>query len=208
MNDLLQVPHSGDLQLRDWDNLAWQNAPVAILDHLCSGELAPPSRRCDARLLWTNSALLVRFDCRQDEPVVATEKPDLSCKTLDLFNRDVVEIFIAPQDLLTRRYYEFEAAPNGEWLDLMLHRDSENEPYQPDWNWISGMTTAARSDDKNTIIVMRIPWRSIGRMPRKGEEWRANLFRCAGAPQSYLSWQVTNAPGFHVPERFGRLRFV
>jgi len=41
--------------------------------------------------------------------------------------------------------------------------------------------------------------------------WRANLYRVEGnlEPRRYLAWQATHTsePQFHVPERFGRLRF-
>ena len=54
----------------------------------------------------------------QYDPLVMSDDPNLASKTLGLWDRDVVEIFIAPDVNEPRRYYEFEAAPNGEWVDL------------------------------------------------------------------------------------------
>ena len=42
--------------------------------------------------------------------------------------------------------------------------------------------------------------------------WRVNFYRVEGQqePRFYSAWQPTNTPhpNFHVPEAFGRLRFV
>ncbi|MCA1614048.1 MAG: hypothetical protein LC800_07840, partial [Acidobacteria bacterium] len=61
-------------------------------------------------------------------------------------------------------------------------------------------------------VAMRIPWEGLGRRPESGARWRANLFRCvgAGATRGYLAWRPTYAPepNFHLPERFGWLRFM
>ena len=40
---------------------------------------------------------------------------------MGLWDRDVCEIFIAPDEHVIERYFEFEAAPTGEWLDVAIH---------------------------------------------------------------------------------------
>jgi hypothetical protein len=62
-------------------------------------------------------------------------------------------------------------------------------------------------------MTMRVPWSALGvASPRKGANWRANLYRCvgAGATRGYLAWQptLTPEPSFHVPAKFGWLRFA
>jgi hypothetical protein len=73
------------------------------------------------------------------------------------------------------------------------------------------MTAAARVRGERVNISMRIPWKPLGRTPRAGERWRANLFRCVGAgdARGYVAWQPTHTPepSFHVPEKFGWIRF-
>ena len=81
-----------------------------------------------------------------------------------------------------------------------------------DWHYRSGMTAAARVRDAEVTLAMRVPFAAISRTPpARGEVWRANLYRCVGAGRPrYLAWLPTHAPepNFHVPEKFGRLRFV
>lgn len=189
---------------------AWGKArPVQIM-HYWSGQLAPPERHAEVQALWTEKALFVRFVCQQQEPLVISAKPQTAQKTKDLFQRDVCEIFIAPDADEPERYFEFEAAPTGEWLDLAIHQTPEKR--ETDWTYSSGMTVDTRVEDESVTIAIRIPFEAFGRMPHKGERWRANLFRCVGAGESrgYLAWQPTKTklPNFHVPEAFGWLSFV
>lgn len=187
----------------------WMKAGPVRLTRYWSGTEAPPSRHAEARMLWSDRALLVRFVCRQAEPLVVGSHPELTRKTQGLWDRDVCELFIAPGSAVPRRYLEFEAAPTGEWLDLAI-RYEEGER-RTDWNFNSGMTTAARIDEGSITIAFSIPWTAFEREPRSTERWRANLFRCVGRDpdRGYLAWQPTRTPqpNFHIPEAFGWLHF-
>ena len=200
---------AGNLAFSDLDHAAWSRAAVAQLTNYWSGDVAPPERQAEARLLWTPDALAVRFVCAQNEPLQINETPDLSRKTMQLWDQDVCEIFVAPDS--PERYFEFEAAPTGEWLDVEINWERGGR--KPHWEYASGMKTAARVEEKRVTILLWLPWAAFGRAPRPGEEWRANLFRCVGplgAQRGYLAWQPTRAPqpNFHVPQAFGSLRFV
>ena len=199
-----------DLRAGDLEDAAWDDARPARIARLWSGEDAPPARHAEARLLWTAAALHVRFDCRQGEPLVVHPSPRLDEKTLGLWDRDVCELFVAPGPAAPRRYFEFEVAPTGEWLDLAL--EMTNEGRATDWHYRSGMTAAARVRDGEVTLAMRVPFAALdSATPARDDVWRANLYRCVGAGRSrYLAWLPTHAPepNFHVPEKFGRLRFV
>jgi hypothetical protein len=73
------------------------------------------------------------------------------------------------------------------------------------------MTVAARLEGTQLRVGIRIPWSDSIPKPRKGEVWRANVFRCVGpeAPDRYLAWRPTRTPepNYHVPEAFGMLGF-
>jgi hypothetical protein len=73
------------------------------------------------------------------------------------------------------------------------------------------MKAAARVRKDEVTFVMSIPWEALGRTPRAGARWRANLFRCVGtdAVYRYLAWRPTRTeePNFHVPQSFGWLVF-
>lgn len=198
-----------ELATDSFEHEAWNRARPAHIARYWSGEAAPEERRAEARILWNAKALFVRFVCRQKEPPVVASQTNLREKTIGLWDRDVCEIFIAPDALAPERYFEFEAAPTGEWLDLAIHWRLQGR--ETDWRYRSGMQTAARVDEDSVTISMRLPFKSLGRTPRAGERWRANLFRCVGTDPSYryLAWQPTHTeqPNFHVPERFGWLAF-
>jgi alpha-galactosidase len=196
---------SADIAAADLDHSAWETAAAVHITQYWSGERAPEWRHTEARLLWSEAALSVRFVCRQGEPLVISATPQTATKTLGLWERDVCELFIAPDANAPERYFEFEAAPTGEWLDLAIEQLSDAR--RTDWEFQSGMTAAARISTKQVTIAMHIPWKSLGRQPRAGERWRANLFRCVGTgtERGYLAWQptLTARPNFHVPRAFG-----
>lgn len=198
---------STDIAATDLDHEAWLSARAVHLTRYWSGEEAPPHRRAEARLLWSETALIVRFICRQSEPLIVNPTPQTVTKTLGLWERDVCEIFIAPDASRPEHYFEFEAAPTGEWLDLGIHQMPEVR--ETDWGFQSGMSAAARVLTNEIMIAMRIPWDALGRAPVRGERWRTNLFRCVGASEGrgYLAWRPTRTarPNFHVPQAFGWL---
>lgn len=200
---------ASDVGVDEIESPHWRSATPVAIARQWSGEDAPPSRHADARILWTDQALCVRFVCRQTEPLIISSEPQLEKKTIGLWNRDVCEIFIAPDPNMPSRYFEFEAAPSGEWVDLAINFKGTTR--EPDFDFSSGMTLFACLTGEELTTAMRIPWsRSIPK-PEKGERWRVNLFRCIGTGnERYLAWQpsYTAEPNFHVPEVFGWLNFA
>lgn len=213
MSDKLQfsVKHiASDVSVTDLDNAAWNSAFHAWLSRYWDGSEAPLGRRAKAKILWSDTALYVRFEADQAEPLVVAEKPDLSKKAMNLWDRDVVEIFVAPDGKQPKKYFEFEAAPTGEWLDVAL--DSTTGKRVSDWDYSSGLEAAAKIESERVIIAMKIPWKAFGKKPQAGYVWLGNLLRCVGKDpdRGYLAWSptMTNNPNFHVPERFGEFHFV
>jgi Carbohydrate family 9 binding domain-like len=200
---------ANDLSASDLDHAAWNQANATSLSRYWSGDPAPAHRHAEARILWSDESLCLRFVCRQAEPLVVSSTPQTETKSLGLWDRDVCEAFIAPNPNQPNRYYEFETAPTGEWLDLAVQ--VEQDKRETEWDFDSGMTTTARIGADHTIIAMRIPWRDRIHKPHPGELWRVNLFRCVGESENrgYLAWQPTHTrrPNFHVPEAFGWLVF-
>jgi hypothetical protein len=191
------------------DSAEWQKASPVTIDRYWSGEKAPKGRHAEARILWSKQALQIRFVCAQEEPLVISPTPQTAKKTMGLWDRDVCEIFIAPDPNVIERYFEFEAAPTGEWLDVAIHWTAEKR--ESDWEFQSHMTSAAHVENNRITIGMRIPWNHWIHEPQKGERWRVNLFRCVGSDptRGYLAWQPTRTKeaNFHVPQVFGWLVF-
>jgi hypothetical protein len=119
-------------------------------------------------------------------------------------------LFLNPNVDRPNHYFEFEAAPTGEWIDLELEIKPSGR--ETNWDFASGMTTAHRIGTEQLTITIRVPWSTVIPAPATGDEWAANFCRCIGDENTrgYLAWQPTRAPkpNFHVPEAFGRLRFL
>jgi len=189
---------------------AWDSCEPVKIEHYWSGEPAPASRHAEVRICWTDEGLHARYVCAQDEPLVVSENPQTDVKTIGLWDRDVCEIYLAPDAKHPERYFEFEAAPTGEWIDLGIVITPSGR--ETDWGYDSGMTTTSELRPRQLIVEIRIPWSVSIPKPEKGDVWGVNLFRCVGpeAPERYLAWRPTRTPepNYHVPEAFGSLRFA
>jgi hypothetical protein len=192
-----------------WDAYEWTRAQPIRITRTWNGEPAPESRHSEARILWTERYLMVRFVCRQEEPLIVSSTPQTEHKTDRLWYRDVCEIFVAPEAKTPERYFEFEASPAGEWIDLEIVFTAQGR--ETNFEFHSGMQTTATILNDETIITIAVPWSSHLPKPSVGDVWRVNLFRCIGAgDERYLAWlpTFTEEPSFHVPAAFGKLKFV
>jgi hypothetical protein len=208
----LTVKHiTKDISIDRLDDPAWKTASQVVIAKYWSGKEAPAGRQFTARLLWSDTALYVKFVASQSEPLVTSEKADLTKKIRGLWDRDVCEIFVAPDASQRNKYFEFEIAPNGEWIDLGIEILASQER-KTDWDYKSGMTSAAKIETEKVVMAIKIPFASLGRTPKIGDVWLGNLFRCVGKDptRGYLAWQPTKTPepSFHVPEAFGEFEFV
>lgn len=191
------------------DHPEWTRAQPIQISRYWSGAAAPVSRNAEARIIWSEESLAVRFVCNQTESLLINSSPQLKQKTIGLWHRDVCELFVAPDPEHPGRYFEFEAAPTAEWVDLAINHTPNGR--ETDFRFHSGMTAAARIGDHNLTIGMRIPWTDSIPKPKRGDAWRGNLFRCVGeGTERYLAWQptYTEEPNFHVPEVFGWISFA
>ena len=199
-----------DVNSLDLHAAIWQSCEPVQITHYWSGADAPPTRHADVRLCWNESALYARFVGAQHEPLVISTEPVTDNKTTGLWDRDVCEIFLAPDPAKPTRYFEFEAAPTGEWIDLAILLTPNGR--ETEWDYASEMKTTAQIEQGRILVGMTIPWSSHLPRPTIGVEWRTNLFRCVGSDEAtrYLAWRPTRTPepNFHVPEAFGVLRFA
>lgn len=200
----------GDFAVGEFQNKSWNKAKTVTIDTYWSGENAPKSRHFKAKLLWSESALYVRFEANQNEPLIVSEKPNLTSKTRGLWDRDVCEIFLAPDKNQFRKYYEFEIAPNGEWLDLGIYQMPDKR--ETDWDYASGMQSKALIGRDKVWMAIKVEWQAFGAVPKAGDVWLGNIFRCVGEGRTrrFLAWSptLTKEPSFHVPEKFGEFDFV
>lgn len=162
------------------------------------------ARQTEVRVMWTPSTLYLRFVCHYRELVVF-EDAETSGRRDGLWDRDVAEAFLQPDRFGSRHYSEIEIAPNGMWVDLEIFPGGRR-PLE------SGMRSSAQVEDKRVWTgQVAIPMASIAPNFNPDQAWRVNFFRCEGRDPRrwYSAWQPTHTPvpAFHVPEKFGVLRF-
>ena len=199
-----------DFPINEFANSIWEKAKEIRIENYWSGEKADVGRQANAKLLWSENALYVRFEANQIEPLIVSETPNLRNKSIGLWNRDVCEIFVAPNPKKSNEYIEFEIAPTGEWLDLKIHQLSGGR--ETDFQFDSGMRSAAKIEKNKVWMAIKVEWKALGKTPQASEIWKGNLFRCVGAGKTrgYLAWSptLTREPNFHVPEAFGEFQFI
>ena len=200
-------PADGDLS-----KPAWTHAESVEFDHDAAGKSHYPEVSTRVASVWTEGYIYFAFWGRYDSLNVY-EKEDPAVERWQLWDRDVVEVFLNPQPERMNHYYEFEVAPNNQWIDLEI--DKTKEPFN-DMTWNSRFEHATRIDDKTHIWTteMRIPISSMNvRAVHPGTTWRANFFRAAGKGgdehRKFLAWSIIpEGKTFHVPTRFGILQLV
>lgn len=201
---------SKDFSIDRLDDPAWDGASKIVVSKYWSGTMASIGRWFSAKPLWSDTALYVRFEANQTEPLVVGDKPNLKTKTIGLWDRDVCEIFIAPDTSQRSKYFEFEIAPTGEWVDLAIEFTPRGR--KTDLEYESGMASAAKIERDKVLMAIRIPFASLGKTPKAGDVWLGNLFRCVGQgpTRGYLAWQPTRTeePSFHAPAAFGEIEFL
>ncbi len=181
----------------------WTQVPGVRVEQTLREGRAAPDVTTTVRVLWSDRFLYLGYACPFTDLTVFTPA-DLKRERVGLWDRDVVEAFIGSDPSNGRHYYEFEVAPNREWLDLELGGATRG------LGWNSGFESAVRLDERSKIwtMEMRIPLQALSpTIPQPGTRWRLNLYRHDLAHQVFLAWSPTATSTAHTPERFGYLEF-
>ena len=184
---------------------AWTSAPPVCFAHDWRGANADPQRETGVRVLWSPQALFFRFVARY-RSITVFQDAEQSGRRDELWERDVVEVFLQPPDFTGKRYKEFEVSPNGFWIDLDITPQGKRFLE-------SGLQRRAKiTESAHTWEAqLAIPVKSLTDSFDPKKAWRLNFFRVEGAtePRFYSAWRPTGTavPNFHVPEAFGQLVF-
>lgn len=197
----------GDLAKPSWKHAKWME-----FDNDAPGKSHYPEASTRVASLWTDTHIYFAFRSRYDS-LNTYEGEDPERERWQLWNRDVVEVFLNPQPERVNHYFEFEVAPNNQWIDLEI--DKTKEPFN-NASWNSGFEHTTRIDAKRHIWIteMRIPLTAMNvKEVRTGIQWRVNFFRAAGQgsddQRKFLAWStIPEGRTFHVPTRFGILKLV
>ena len=194
------------------DNPLWQTAQPVCLEQSARDGAVRPELSTSVRALWSNKYLYLAYHCPFTKLTVFTppqfnqERCGSGQDGSNLWDRDVVEAFIAADAENVHRYAEFEVAPTNERLDLMIAGRGKS-----DSAWDSKFESAVQVDRQARAWTceMRIPLTELSDVrPSAGTRWRLNFFRCDRANQAALAWSPTLSRTFHQPERFGILEFI
>jgi hypothetical protein len=181
---------------------AWNHASPVTFCRDWRGENADPQRETEARLLWSDDHMFVRFHCLHREIYA---KEGSNSRRDELWTEDVAEIFIHRSSDEIQCYREFEISPKGDWLDLEINARQRSF-------LMCELKCRTLCDDEKWIAEMAIPLNCLTPNFNPNEIWRLNLFRIEGCEPDrfYSAWRPTNTPqpNFHVPERFGELCFA
>lgn len=196
----------------DLEKAVWRGAEWVACDHDMKGLKRYPEQETRVASVWSGAHIYFAFRSAYTELNIY-EGEDPANERWELWERDVVEIFLNPRPEHVNQYYEFEVAPNNQWIDLVI--DKDQDPFN-DASWDSGFEHATRIDERARVWTseMKIPLAALGvKKIEPGAEWRVNYYRADGKggreERRYMSWStIPEGRTFHTPTRFGIIQFV
>jgi hypothetical protein len=195
------------------DKPFWSAAPRVSFDQAAFTRTPYPQAETHVASRWTRNYLYLAFWCHY-QSLNMFDGEDPHAERWGLWDKDVVEAFIGPDPGRPSHYFEFEVAPNNQWIDLEI--DLTKRPFN-NAQWNSGFEHATRIDAARHVWTSewRIPVASLTRSGiTPGEPWRINFYRSDGAAphRRDMSWGALPRQlpqnSFHQPESFGILRFA
>lgn len=183
---------------------AWAKAQVARLEYTLRDGAARPGIATEARLLWSDEFVYIGYRAPYTQ-LTQFRPADVTKERIGLWDRDVVEAFIGSDPAKIGTYTEYEVAPTGERLDLII------DPPKKDFAWDSQFEAVVHVDEAAMVWTSewRIPLKALGGIkPAPGVRWRLNLYRHDIASKSFLAWSPTATNTAHTPAKFGWLEFA
>jgi hypothetical protein len=183
----------------------WEKAPAVRFDQDWQGKNSDSKRETEVRVLWNPDSLYFRFAARY-RTLTVFDHGDPDGRTDSLWERDVAEVFLQPNEFSGRYYKEIEVSPNGLWIDLDIAPAEKHDLK-------SGLKRRVMIDRERMVwdAQLTLPMKSLTSQFDPKRTWRVNFYRVEGAeePRFYSAWRPTGTPvaNFHVPESFGKLVF-
>jgi hypothetical protein len=210
-NARLKVRHTADFEVtgRGTDP-AWDATEWIALSRIKGS--SPYATR--VKLLYSDKGIYALYDC-SDSKITSTLREDFT----SLWKEDVVEMFLWPDETFPI-YLEYELSPMSYELAILVPNINGRSAGWMPWNYRGakktrkGATVVRSADEKTTgwIGEFFIPYALLSPLqhvpPKKGTEWRANMYRIDydEVESAYWSWQPVNE-SFHEFEKYGTLVF-
>ena len=201
------------------DNPAWDKAiPLPLLDAITG---KPDRFSTQARVMYSDKYLYVGFQC-QDDYIWGT----VTARDGAIYDEECVEVFLNPAGIF-HQYYEINLSPKNVVYDatVLNSRTPENQYAKfialPEWN-LENLQTAVhingqideRGKGTSWTAEYAIPFEEIfgapNTPPKPGDTWRVNFYRIDSPnkdQREHYAWSKTERAAFHLPWKFGYLRF-
>lgn len=197
----------------------WQTAKIVPLNDAITGK--PGRFATNMRVLYDDRYLYVGFSCEDDYiwgTVTERDGP--------IWDEECVELFLNPANTI-HQYYEINVSPKNVIYDsVILNNRTPDKPLEPfigfpQWD-AEGLKTAvhvAGQLDKpdgaqHWTAELAVPFAVLfgakNKPPQNGDVWRANFYRIDSPEKGnreHYAWSPTGKAAFHLPWRFGFLRF-
>jgi hypothetical protein len=166
-----------------------------------------------ARFTYDDEALYVAYEV--EDALLASP---FTAHDDHLWEQDCVELFVMEPAEGATGYYEVQVSPRGTAFDTHYTARRLPRPFgRVDWQSgvQSGVSLEGALDDTEAdegyVVEARVPFAALGRdaAPAAGETMRVNLYvmnRLARG-MAAAAWSPPLVGDFHVPARFGALRF-
>jgi hypothetical protein len=204
-------PVSGDGRSPNWTAAEWHS-----LRRAGSGTA---DYRTRFKVLYSDSGIYFLVYC-QDRILHCTLTED----NADLYNEDVVEVFLWPDETQTL-YFEYELSPLNRELPILVPNCRGTFHGWLPWHYEGERraqhATSVRGGEKRSMAQVQgwsgefffpfILYEGLGNMPpASGTLWRANVCRLDydTQPRSHWTWCPEVGDEFHDFEHFGTLRFA
>ena len=199
---------SGDGASPNWERTSWVNIPQRN-----SNDQGYQTR---VKLLYSENGIYFLYSCA-DKKLTNTMNKDF----LDLWNEDVIEVFLQP-DSSVASYFEYELSPLNYELPISIFNEKGKLN-----SWIPFHYDGSRKTRHETAIAggqgsPHSPvsgWKAEAFIPYKlmkpvlpctpvsGTIWKGNLYRIDyDNGETLFSWQLTSG-NFHEYEKFGSFLF-
>ncbi len=199
---------SGEGKSEMWKNTDWIR--------LSRQDQSKVDYQTKVKVLYSETGIYFLFDC-EDTKLTATLKGD----NLDLYNEDVVEVFLWTDESFPV-YFEYEISPLDYELPIIVPNNKGTFLGWLPWHYegdrrvqhatlVKGGPRESGASVKGWMAEFFIPYKLLAPMgnvpPVSGTKWRANMYRIdydQGA--AHFSWQKTSG-SFHEYNRFGTFIF-
>ena len=201
-------PLSGDGSHANWEKTDWLTLPARS---------ASATYTTRVKTLYSATGMYFLYFC-EDKKLTVTMEADF----LDLWNEDVIEVFIQP-DAKRPAYFEYELSPLNYELPILIYNDSGRlnswQPFHYNEDQKTRHLTAVQGGEKKSMASVKswtaeffIPFKAMkmiaDEIPQSGTRWKGNLYRIDydTGEESLYSWQRTSG-NFHEYKRFGTFIF-